>query len=240
MNLRSETLNLLTVLATPTEVFKELRESPRWKLAFVLVTISSMTIGWFMIPAIQEPLRKIYVRSFGAGAAESIVGSMMRSLMVIAMILETGIKLFRWVVLTSVLYFLSRYVTIKDDHLFKRLFTVAAYSEIVFIVMNLLNLLVIYARGLDRIENSADLTTVNKGLEIFFAADSNPPLMTLLSNINIFSLLYIVIFSIGVSVTTGLKRVGSIGFVSFAWLVWILLCMVQPFVERLVLEMTSS
>ena len=150
MNLRSETLNLLTVLATPTEVFKELRESPRWKLAFVLVTISSMTIGWFMIPAIQEPLRKIYVRSFGAGAAESIVGSMMRSLMVIAMILETGIKLFRWVVLTSVLYFLSRYVTIKDDHLFKRLFTVAAYSEIVFIVMNLLNLLVIYARGLDR------------------------------------------------------------------------------------------
>ena len=240
MALRSETSNLFVVLANPSEVFNELNQSPRWKMAFILATASSIAVGWFMIPAIEEPLRKIYARSFGDGPAGSAAASMMRQLMVATIVAESAFKVLRWTILASTMYCLSKYLTGKDDRLFKRLFAVVAYSEIVFIVMSLLNLLVLYGRGLDRIKNSTDLTTVNKGLEFLVAPGSNPPLTTLLTNINVFSMLYVAILSIGISIATGLTRSGATGIAALAWGIWIVICMAQPFAETLFLQMISS
>jgi len=240
MTLQREVENLLAVIATPSTVFKEINQSPRWRMAFILVAVSSVMVGWFMIPAIEEPLRKIYARSFGEGAAGTAVASLMHQLMLISTAVEAIFKIIRWLVVASTIYFVVKYFTGNDDHLFKRLFAVVAYSEVVFILMGILNLLVIYLRGFDRIATSADITTVNKGLEFFFSPGSNTELRMLLSNVNIFSLWYIGMLSIGVSVATGVARLVSLGFVVLAWAVWLVLCMAQPPMEKLIMGMISS
>ncbi|MBI1803115.1 MAG: YIP1 family protein [Ignavibacteria bacterium] len=237
MLLRGKILKVLSFITMPREAFRRIDRTPRWKVPVIFVAISSLTIGWCMIPAMEEPLRKIYDRSFGNGAL--LVASVMKSLMVISVVVETSFRILRWVIVTSTLYGLSRYFTGNDDNLFRRLFAIVAYSEVVFVLMSFLNLLVVYTRGVDRIESSADLTTVNKGLEIFFDAGSNPSLTTLLNNINAFSILYILILSIGFSVATRMNRSASVGFVSLAWLVWVLFCMTQPFIEEACLRMIS-
>ena len=239
-NIKEETLNIFNVLATPTQVFEEITREPRWRIAFLFVIVSNVAIGWFMIPAIQEPMRKIFARSFGDQNAGSAVSSMMRYFLLVQMVVEPLFKFLRWVVFASVLYVVCRFLIDRGDCSFKRFFSIVAYSEIIFILMSLLNILVVYALGLERIQSSSDLTTVNKGLEIFFAqTGSNTALMTLLSNLNIFSFWYIIILSIGVGAATGLRRYESIGVVGIAWLIWIVVSIVQPIMERGILTVVS-
>ena len=229
-------MNVLNVVALPTEVFADTNQVPRWRAPFALLVASSVVIGWFMIPAITEPLRRVYADSFGESTAETTVSTMMRYFLLLEILVEPMFKLLRWIVFAGVLYLLVLTVTRDRRKLFSRLFAITAYSESIFVLMSTLTVLIIYARGLDHIEGSSDLT-VFKGLDFFFPGEpsANLALTTLLTNVNIFSVWYIITVSAGIRLITGLNRFEAVGFATIAWLIWITLSIGQPSLVKVIL-----
>lgn len=237
MNPREEFLNVFLVLASPREVFTQVAESARWKIAFGVVIALAMLISWFMIPAIEQPLRKIYERSFGGNPGSTAAGAMMRSMIVIELLIEPAAKVVRWIVLSAGLTWLCRMLLDRRDISLKRFFPIAVYSESIIILVSLMNLLVVHARGLDRIETAADLNPVNRGLDsLILNTGSNPALTALLNQVNVASVLYLILLSSGVSAATGIRRTASIGVSGAAWLFWVTLCAAQPLFSTFLLK----
>ena len=166
MNLQQEFLNLFNILATPTEVYREINITPRWRIPFLFLVISSTTVGWFMIPAILEPMKKIFTSSFGQGSADAAISGIMKSILVAQLFIEPLLRLVRWLVLSAILFFITLLYGKGDSLLFKKLFSAVAYTESIFVLMSVLTILIIYVRGIDSIEATGGLT-VFKGLDFF-------------------------------------------------------------------------
>ena len=224
---KKEFLNLFNIIAAPTEVYGDINEFPRWRMPFVFLLISSLTIGWFMIPVIIEPMKKIFTSSFGEDASGGAIKGVMKSILIVQLIIEPVFKLLRWFVFSGSLYILSLFFVENDSHLFKRIFSVVAYAEGIFIFMSLLTLLIVYAKGLDSIEGENDIT-IFKGLDFFLKdRNSNPTLAAILNNVNPFSIWYVATIAIGLRVVNKIERLKSVGIASMSWLIWIALNIMQ-------------
>ena len=227
MNLQQEFLNLFNILATPTEVYGEINITPRWRIPFLFLVISSTIVGWFMIPAIMEPMRKIFASSFGQGSADIAIKGIMKSILVAQLLIEPLLKLARWLVLSAILFFITRLYVKGDFLLFKKLFSAVAYTESIFVLMSILTILIIYVRGMDNIGVMGDLT-VFKGLDFFLKGkDQNTTVVTVLSNINPYSIWYVITIAFGVSVFTKLQKSQAFIIAGASWLIWITISIVQ-------------
>jgi len=230
---QKEIFHLFNIIPTPKEVFEDLNRCPRSRVPFLFLIVSSVIIGWFMIPAMVEPMRKIFQSTFAAAAAQAAINGVMKSMIIGQLFIAPAVSLLRWLALAGILYLLANMVAGNDGHLFARLYSVIAYSETIFILMNLLTLLLIYVKGIDGIESMHDLT-IFKGLETLLD-DKNPSriLRSLLSAFNPFTLWYMMTVSIGVHQITTIGRMKSLGMVAIGWLIWMLLSNIQEFAAKL-------
>ena len=239
MTLKNEFLNVFNILAAPSEVFADIKEKPHWRIAFIIVLASSMLIGWFMIPAMEQPLRSIYSKSFGENGAEAAMSSMMRMYFVLGVIVQPALAFIRWTVFSIALSCLTRVFNSEAPLQFKQVFSATVYCEIIFILMSTLNVLIIYAKGLEQIETANDLT-IFKGLEFFLKnKNENAVLVTLLGSINIFSIWYLIVVSISIRLFTGLKGSESFMLSVIAWLAWMAISLMQPVFVNSIMNIIS-
>lgn len=229
-------LHLFNIIATPSEVFTEVDSNPRCGMAMIVLVVVSLVIGWFMIPALEQPMRKAISSSFGEESADTVLESTMRYFLFLELLVEPLLKVIRWLVLTMLLYLLSLPIIEQSMPLFKRFFCAVVYGEVVFVYMNILTILIIYAKGIDTVESAADLT-IFKGLE-FFLQDKNPgnALYTLLSNINIFSIWYVVVISMAVRVMGRVTMGEGLSISCLAWIAWTVISISLPYLEGRVLS----
>lgn len=236
MNFRSEVVNIFTVLATPSEVFEEIKIHPRWRAPALMTFISAITIGWFMIPALEQPLQNIYERSFGTNGAGAAMSSMMKAYFVSEVIVRTAAIFVRWILFSFTLYGIA-HVSVKRSSLnLKQVFSLVAYSEIIFVAMAVLTVLLLYVIGLDNIEAPSD-TVIFKGIDYFLVAQSrNVAIATFLSNLNVFSVWYILIIAFGISMFTGQRKSISVAIAGAAWLCWSFISILEPMVTESILN----
>ena len=189
--------------------------------------LSSVLVGWYMIPAILEPMRKNFVSSFGEQAAEGALQGVMNSMLVIQLLLQPAGTFLRWVVFAGILYLLSLAFVNDRARLFAKLFSLVAYAEVIFVLMSVVTLLIIYGKGLAGIQGMGDLT-IFKGLEYFLGEGrANATLVTILSNINPFSVWYIITVAFGLSALMNLKKSTAVFVAGIGWLLWLLASAVE-------------
>jgi len=180
-------------------------------------------------------MRHIYADSFGDEAADAIISSMMKFFLIISIGFELGFLVLRWLFCSSMIFLISRNLITTEQYSFKQLFAIVVYSEVIFILMRILNLLILYARGIDQITEPTDMNAV-VGLEYFMKdKSSNFALYTLLSSINIFSLWYVSTLAIGTRTITGLTKLQSVSLACFSWLAWTTGQMAKPFLVKIVM-----
>jgi hypothetical protein len=228
MNRRQEILNLVNILATPTDVYRELHENPRWRMPLILLATSSLLLGWLMIPAVLEPMKKIFVASFGQDASAVAVQGVMKAIAVTLLVGDPFLKVIRWLVVVTALYCMARLSMKGHEPRFRELFSAVAYTETIFILMSVLTTLIIYSKGINAIESPKDLVFF-KGLEYFLAEpDTHPVLATVLSNFNPFSCWYVLSIALGLRVITGFQFSKSLLVAGMSWIIWISISIIQP------------
>jgi hypothetical protein len=189
--------------------------------------LSSLVIGWYMVPAMMEPMRKIFVSSFGEDTAGGAMKSIMKSMLIMQLLIEPVFKFVRWIVFAGILYVLSLAFVKGQGNIYKKLFSLVAYSEIIFILMSILTMLIVYSKGIESIQGMSDLT-VFKGLDYFLKdGGSNSTVVMILSNINPFSVWYIITIAFGVSVLIRLPKSKAIFIASVGWILWLLASLLQ-------------
>jgi hypothetical protein len=236
MTLKCEILNLFNILAVPAEVFKDIDATPRWRMPAALLFFISPLIGFIIIPAAIEPLRKIYEEAFDTRTAEIALQTSTHYLTIINVIFEPLIKMSRWVILSAVIFsFISLYDR-KRLLPYRKVFTFVAYGEIIFHLMGIISALIINIRGVHNISHPSELV-VFKGINYFLYKNSVPAYVyNSLEYINPFSVWYICVLSRGVNILAGMRYVTSFVLVSAAWFTWILAASGELFLMKKVLD----
>ncbi|MGC8596247.1 MAG: hypothetical protein ACP5MI_11680, partial [Candidatus Kryptoniota bacterium] len=109
---------------------------------------------------------------------------------------------------------------------YPKVFSVVAYSEMIVLLMSVVNLLALYAKGIGSVQQVTDLQAI-VGLD-FLIKDkmSNLPLFILLNSINVFTIWYLATLAIGVTVITGFRKIKSALIVTGVWLIGVAFQMV--------------
>jgi hypothetical protein len=125
--------------------------------------------------------------------------------------------LLRWSVLGALLYF-SAIILGATELRFKQVYAALVFSEMILVLMGVINILLLYIKGIESIQNITDLQAI-VGLDYFLSDKAaDPPLFTFLNSVNIFNIWYVATLSIGLSVITGFSKLKSAVLVSAVWL----------------------
>ncbi len=220
MSFAHEFMNILNMTAVPSEVMEELKGAPRWRAPIIFSVAATLIVGWFMVPAMEQPLRAIYVRSFGETGATTAVSSAMKLYIVCTTGLQVTLIPVRWSLIAVFMIIFRRVLGKGSAADFRRLFSAVAYAEVVFVAMSVLTVLILYAKGIETIERPVDLI-VFRGLD-YFLHDQTPSkiLPGFLSSINIFSVWYVYLLATGMRIIGGEPGRRALGISAAAWCAW--------------------
>jgi len=192
--------NLLNILATPTEVFIELKQRPKWVAAFALISLISLTCAWFLKPALDQ---LAYAELTGKLAEKQIerVLTNAEPAWYVSLLLTPVRHLVRWFVAATIIW--SSCVLLGAEELkFKTIYSVVVHSELILVLMGVVSVLLVYLKGITSIHDITDLQPI-LGLDYLMRDGlGSPAVIRLLHSINVFSIWYIATLTIGISVMT--------------------------------------
>lgn len=208
--------NIVNIFATPTEVFENIKSTPKWLIVFCLISVISIIYGYFMLPFSQQ----IMVETLSAKMdIEQVQKTMALStrFQYIGLLFVPITMLIRWLLVSSFLYF-GAILFEANEIRYKTLFAVVVYAELILTLMGVINTQLLYIKGVDAIHQITDLQAVI-GLD-FLITDklNNIPLFTFLNSFNVFTIWYVTTLTIGISVITNLNKLKSALLVSTIWL----------------------
>lgn len=208
--------NILNVFATPTEVFVKVKENPRWLGAFASITVVSMVVAVFTAPFAKQITLLALSKKLQADQAEQAL-AMSERFQYIGLAIAPIFLLLRWLVIAAVLYFLA--ILLGTEALrFKTVYAVVVYSEMILLLMGVINILLLYLKGIDSVHHITDFQAI-VGLDILLTNKAaNLPLFTLLNSVNVFSIWYLATLTIGIAVVTNFSKLKAAVLVASVWL----------------------
>lgn len=203
------------VFFTPLTIFNDLNKQPRWFTVFFIITGITIFIGYLSLPFKQEVMFSALSAQLGEARAQETLSNASRFAFLGLLIAPIPL-LIKWVIVAALLYY--SVILIGSQHIgFKKIFSVVVHSELIFLFMGIVNVIILEINGIDSATSLTDLQTI-VGLEYILTNKSqNIPLFTFLSNFNVFTIWYLVVLSLGLSIVSQLSKWKSAIIVSVVW-----------------------
>ncbi|MEW6511058.1 MAG: YIP1 family protein [Bacteroidota bacterium] len=216
IRLRRDLRLAVDVLATPTDVFAELAAHPRWGAAFVLFAPFVVFNALLMRPFL-DALTYQRLESLLPPEQIDIAVAASHRMQIVQLPFSAIFLPVRWLFLSTIISGLLAISSHRSPP-FAILFSVVAFSQAVLVVMDLVNLLLLYWNGPDAVRGVPDLDAI-RGLALLMPDRSaRPALAAFLGNFNPFTLWHTVTIGIGISVVSGHSRMRSFLIASLAWI----------------------
>lgn len=139
-----------------------------------------------------------------------------KSLTIVSATLSPFYLIIKFIIISVVLWIIISFFSDEAD--FKKIFSVVVHCGIITFLGSVLTLIILQLRGVDSIKSSTDVQ-VSLGLDIFLQnPDLSLPLKAFLSNINVFSIWWIVLITLGISITSKISRTKATLIAMFFWL----------------------
>jgi hypothetical protein len=208
--------NIVNIIATPTEVLQKIKTNPKWIPSFCFITIVSIICGYFILPFSQRIMIETLSSKLDTEQIQKAI-SISERFKYIGFLFVPFVLLFKWSFITLLLYFGGILLNAQEIN-FKTVFSIVVYSEYIVSFMGIINLLLLYIKGVDSINNVTDLQVI-VGLD-YFLTDKlhNIPFYTFLNSFNVFSMWYITTLTIGISIVTSFSKLKSAILVLSIWL----------------------
>jgi hypothetical protein len=208
--------NIINIFATPTEVFQNIKTTPKWLIAFLFIAVVSIIFGLLLLPFMQKIMEQTLLAKMSDEQVQQTLSTMtgFRTLGLLLAAVPLLIKL----LLYSLFLYLSAIIFDAQEINFKNIYAVVVHSELILLLMGVFNVLILLIKGVDAVNNITDLNAII-GLDYFLADKSHSiPLFTFLNSFNVFSVWYVATLTIGISVVTGFSKQKSAILVSSIWL----------------------
>jgi hypothetical protein len=208
--------NIINILAEPMEAFNKIVVSPKWISAFSLITIIVILCGFFMLPFSERIIIKTLLSRMDTEQAQQAM-LVYERFQYVGILFSAVPLLIKWIFLSAFLYYGAILLNAQNIR-YRSVFTIVVYSEFILLLMGIINLLLLYIRGVDSINSITDLQAI-VGLDYFLNDKQyNIPFYTFLNNFNVFSIWYVVTLTIGISIATCFSKLKSAILVSTTWL----------------------
>lgn len=209
-------VNPINIFIAPTKVFEDLKNRPNWFIPFILITLLTIGVGYFLLPFKQEIMFSTLSAQIGEVRAQETLSNANRFAFV-GLLFAPVPLLIKWLLVAALLYYAA---ILFDAHnvTFKKIFSIVVHTEFILLLIGIINILILEIKGITSVNNLSDLQTI-VGLEYFLKNKTNDIyLFTILSNFNIFTIWYVIVLAIGLSIVSQLEKWKSSIIVSFVWL----------------------
>jgi hypothetical protein len=209
--------NIIDTFANPTDAFRNIAESPKWFFVFILIGGISIGIALLLHPYVRHVTFLMLPQDTTDPEMYSILEFIDRISM-IGYIINPLIMLLRWVIIGAMIYWLA---IIMNAGAFKynQLYSSIVYAELILVVMSIVNVIILYYRGLESVAHPYDLQAI-VGLEVLLWGWENYEfLYIVLKSINVFTIWYIAVLTIAVSVIGKINKYKSAVIVCIVWFV---------------------
>ncbi len=209
-------MNPLDVVFAPSRLFRCLRERPSWVVSFTALAMISMVIEWFTFyPGLETVLGKLPERATSEMIQDTIhhLGER-RGVNVAFVPIKLGVPI---AIFSFVLYLVcsvSKPVSLPD---WKYFLAVTVWSSWIPVIDKGLALLTQTVAGV--VNPTTGLAfTQPLGLGMVRLSSRDPALPYALNALNVFSVWYLVLLSLGISLLCGFPRMKALATVSAVWL----------------------
>ena len=210
---------ILDTLANPSDAFASIKHQPRWIVAYSLIGAFTIIIAFLLHPFNQHIMFSMLSLKFEGYEIERMLIVAQR-FSYIGYALSPVVLLLRWLIIAALLYFIALLSNAKNLT-YKPIFASIVHAELILIVMNIVNVIILYFQGVDTVTDPVHLQAI-VGLDFLMHAPAdNMPLFILLNSINIFTIWYLSVLTIGYSIITGFSIIKSMFIVGFVWLLTI-------------------
>ena len=188
--------NLLKIITNPIEAFVNLKEKPNCFLPIVCIIVGTITIAFLTFPFAAQIVR----HSIPAGLDEKQIEIRLKVVKImsyISLILTPFILIISWIVKSLLIWLISQ--LFDGAARFKQVFSIICHTAIITFFKEIFALFLIYLKGPERITKISDIQFA-WGLDAFTSPDKvSFPLYTFLSHINVFSIWYVVVLTLGIA-----------------------------------------
>jgi hypothetical protein len=224
--LRDELSKCLSVLATPSDVYTDLRSKNPWATPLALNMLAYLVVSVLMHGVFQQMISNIFSARFGEDSAPTLVSRLSAVSFIVILTLQSLTIPIRLLWTSTMIFLIARNMR------FRNILLCLVYAEIVLSLMAVSNVLLIYVRGLEKIASYADLHLI-PGLQYLIAgAGGDRILFDLANSANIFSVWYIFTIATGLSTMFNISKIKAGAYCCFAWISWSLLVIIWSYIQN--------
>ncbi len=207
--------NIVDMLFSPSKVFNGINKAPFWLTAYLFIATGTIIIRILYFPIMKQVSFVSFSSEFSSEQLRGIVQTA-KSFNIISAALSPIYLLIKFIIIALLLWLMVMLFSDKVD--FEKIFSLVVHCGIITFAGSVLSLIILQLRGLHSIEKATDVQ-VSLGLDIFLRnPDLNLPFKTFLSNINLFSVWWIVLITLGISITSKISRIKSAFVAIFFWI----------------------
>jgi len=206
--------NIIDMLFSPSKVFNEINKTPYWLTAYLFIAVGTIFIRLLYLPF----LKRASLSMFSEPSVEqsNAIAQSVKSLTLVSASLSPLYLILKFFIITIILWFIVQLFTFETD--FKKNFSLIVHCGIITFLASFLKLIILHLREIDSIKSTAEIQ-ISLGIDIFLKnLDLSLPFKTFLSNINLFSVWWIVLLASGISITSKISRTKSTFIAVFLWI----------------------
>lgn len=190
------------IFFSPTDAFDSIRERPRWLLHAAIVVGVSIGIAFFLMPFAQQAVFRQLAPHVGVENARQAV-ALSREYQYMNIVVVPAMLFLKWLFLTAVLFFAAELFSAAEPK-FRSVFSLVVNAEYILILMALINIVILHARGVGAVSGMHDLQSI-AGIDLFFRGMAlDAAVVQLLRSVNVFNVWYIVLLALGVAKICGI------------------------------------
>jgi len=210
----AEQFNRITgTVFSSTKTFTKINSKPTWLIAYLTIGTGAILIGSLISPFIIQAQIMSMPSDISLQQIENGL-KFMKRYQTIGIALSPLLLILKFLIVSAVLWLIVQLFTEVD---FKRIFSVVVHCGVITFLGSILSFIILKLRGLQSIKSAADIQ-VSLGLDLFLRnPDLDLPLKAFLSNINVFSIWWIVLISLSLSITGKISRIKATVMAIFFW-----------------------
>jgi hypothetical protein len=207
-------MNIINAFYKPDSAFTEIKNRATWVQSFIILSIVSIVVAYFMLPVSQILLANMpATKNLTAEQIEAARAASAKfqyfGLIAVPIGLVFGIAF------TSLLIYLGVLACKCKVH-FVKIFSLITTASVFTVLGSVVNVVVLYLRGLDAIKGAGDMSVIGLNM-LFKVEDLGLPMYQFLAGINIFELGYALFVIFGLSKIADLKIGKSVAVFIFSW-----------------------
>jgi len=207
-------MNIIDIFYKPNTVFTDIRKTATWVQSFIILSILSIVVAYFMLP-INEIVSRSMLQAKGVTPEQMGMGKTAAEKFKYFVLIGIPFGLVFEIAMPSLLIYLGL-VAYKSKVKFVKIFSLVTTASIFSVFGLAVNVAILYIRGLDAIKGADDLSVIGLNL-LFNVEETGLPLYQFLAGINVFELWYALILIFGLSKIADIKIGKSVVVFLYSW-----------------------